>query len=63
MTYPLTSGISIVVSGKIITIDGVIEALAEVSKEARKARDQGQDAKTLAAILKNKKKAKTQSAA
>lgn len=54
----LSSGISIVVSGKEISIDNVIDALAEAGKEARKARDQGQDAKTLAAILKNKAKKK-----
>jgi ParB/RepB/Spo0J family partition protein len=58
VTCLLSSGISIVVSGKEITIDNIIEALSEAGKEARKARDQGQDAKTLAAILKNKAKAK-----
>jgi ParB family chromosome partitioning protein len=56
----LSSGINVIVSGKEITIDCMIDAFAEAIKEARKARDQGQDAKTLAAILKNKARAKTQ---
>lgn len=53
---PLPSGISVTVSGAELSLDELIEALAEAQKEARKAREQGLDAKTLAAVLKDKAK-------
>ena len=43
-------------SGAELSLDELIEALAEAQKEARKAREQGLDAKTLAAVLKDKAK-------
>lgn len=54
----LASGVRVVVSGAAICIDTLIDALAEAGREAKRARDQGQDAKTLQAILKNKSKAR-----
>jgi len=53
----LTGGVSIVASGDALSLDDLIEALAEAGKEARKARDQGLDARTFQAILRDKAKA------
>ena len=53
----LQGGISIVASGNELSLDDLIEALAEVGKEARKARDQGLDARTFQAVLRDKAKA------
>lgn len=51
---PLPSGISITVSGADLSLDDFIEALAEAQKEARKAREQALDAKTFAAVMRDK---------
>jgi len=53
---PLPSGISITVSGADLSLDDFIEALAEAQKEARKAREQSLDAKTFAAVARDKAK-------
>jgi hypothetical protein len=52
----LSSGISIVVSGAAICLETVIEALSDAAKQARKAREDDQDIKAFALILKNKAK-------
>ena len=51
---PLASGISIAVSGQGLTLDDLIEALGDAQKEAKKAREQGLDAKTFGAVMKDK---------
>jgi len=53
---PLPSGASVVVSGEELSLDDLIEALGEAQKEARKAREQGLDAKTFSAVMKDKSK-------
>lgn len=53
----LSSGVQIVVSGDGISLDEVIDSLAEAGKEAKKARDQGLDAKTFQAVLRDRAKA------
>ncbi|MCZ2343630.1 MAG: ParB/RepB/Spo0J family partition protein [Bacteroidales bacterium] len=53
---PLPSGISITVSGADLSLDDFIEALSEAQKEARKAREQSLDAKTFAAVARDKAK-------
>ena len=50
----LASGVSVVVSGQEISLDEMIEALAEAAKEAKKARDQGLDAKTFQAVMRDR---------
>jgi ParB family chromosome partitioning protein len=47
-------GVLVVVSGNEMTLDELIEALAEAGKEARKARDQGLHVKTFAASLRDR---------
>jgi len=54
----LPSGIVIVVSGEGLSLDDLIEALAEAQKEAKKAREQGLDAKTLQAVMRDRAKAR-----
>lgn len=51
---PLPSGVAIAVSGPGLTLDDLIEALADAQKEARKAREQGLDAKTFGAVMKDR---------
>lgn len=51
---PLSSGVSITVSGTDLSLDGFIESLSEAQKEAKKAREQSLDAKTFAAVMKDK---------
>lgn len=53
---PLPSGVSISVSGADLSLDDLIEALSEAQKEARKAREQSLDAKTFAAVMRDKAK-------
>lgn len=53
---PLASGLSVVVSGQEVSLDELIDALAEAQKEAKRARDQGLDAKTFSAVMKDKAK-------
>lgn len=52
----LPSGIVIVISGEGLSLDDLIEALADAQKEAKKAREQGLDAKTFQAVLRDKAK-------
>jgi ParB family chromosome partitioning protein len=54
MRIPLASGICVTVSGKSLSLDDVVEASAELAKEARKARDQYHDAKTWLAVMRDK---------
>lgn len=52
----LSSGISIVVSGAAICLETVIDSLSQALKAARSAREDNQDIKAFALILKNKAK-------
>lgn len=54
----LTSGVMIVASGEGMSLDDLIEALGEAQKEAKKAREQGLDAKTFQAVMRDRAKAK-----
>ncbi|MDZ4820225.1 MAG: ParB/RepB/Spo0J family partition protein [Planctomycetota bacterium] len=51
---PLSSGVSITATGQELSLDEFIEAVGEAQKEARKAREQGLDARTFAAVMKDK---------
>ncbi len=51
---PLPSGTTMVVSGESLSLDDIIEALAEAQREARKAREQKLDAKTFSAVMRDK---------
>lgn len=51
---PLPSGVSIAVSGADLSLDDLIEALSEALKEARRAREQSLDARTFAAVARDK---------
>ena len=57
---PLASGVNVIVSGNDMTLDEVIEALVEATKEARKARDQGLHAKTFEASMRDRHRPKGQ---
>lgn len=57
ISCPLPSGVGIVVTGVELSLDDLIEALGEAQKEAKKAREQGLDAKTFSAVMKDKAKA------
>jgi len=50
----LPSGVSIVASGEGLSLDDLIESLGEAQKEAKKAREQGLDAKTFSAVMRDK---------
>jgi ParB/RepB/Spo0J family partition protein len=50
----LPSGVSIVASGEALSLDDLIESLGEAQKEARRAREQGLDAKTFSAVMRDK---------
>ncbi len=52
----LSSGVCIVATGAGLSLDDLIESLGEAQKEAKKARDQGLDAKTFQLVLKDKSK-------
>ena len=52
----LPSGVMIVASGEGLTLDDLIESLGEAQREARKAREQGLDARTFQAVLRDKAK-------
>ena len=56
ITCPLPSGVNVVISGKEVSLDELIDSLGEAQKEARKAREQGLDAKTFSAVMKDKAK-------
>jgi ParB family transcriptional regulator, chromosome partitioning protein len=53
----LSSGVNVVVSGDEISLDEMIDALAEAGKEARKARDQGLDARTFQHVMRDRARA------
>jgi hypothetical protein len=53
----LAGGSSVVVSGEDMSLDDMIDALAEAHKEAKKARDQGLDVKTFQAVMRDRAKA------
>ncbi len=50
----LPSGVVIVASGEGLSLDDLIDSLADARKEAVKARDQGLDAKVFQAVMKKK---------
>jgi ParB family transcriptional regulator, chromosome partitioning protein len=50
----LPSGVSIVVTGEALSLDDLIDALAEAQREARRAREQSLDVRTFAAVLRDK---------
>jgi len=50
------SGVRIVASGEGLSLDDLIESLGEAQKEAKKAREQGLDARTFQAVMKDKSK-------
>ena len=50
------SGVCIVASGAGLSLDDLIESLGEAQREAKKARDQGLDARTFQAVMKDKSK-------
>jgi ParB/RepB/Spo0J family partition protein len=54
---PLPSGVEVVISGKELGLDDVIESLSELLKDAKKANDSRLDVKTWSAVLKDKSKA------
>ncbi len=56
ITCALPSGLSVTVSGQELSLDELIEALGEAQKEAKRAREQGLDAKTFSAVMKDKAK-------
>jgi hypothetical protein len=55
---PLPSGSVVQVSGEEISLDDMIEAIAEVLKEAKKASEQGLDARTFQSVMVMRDKAK-----
>jgi ParB/RepB/Spo0J family partition protein len=55
---PLPSGAVVQVSGQAISLDDMIEAIVELLKEAKKAAEQGLDAKTFERVCKDKAKVK-----
>ena len=53
---PLPSGISITAIGETLSLDDLIESLGQAQAAAKKAREQGLDAKTFAAVMKDRSK-------
>ncbi len=53
----LSSGVCVTVAGSELSLDDMIESLAEAQKEAKKAREQGLDAKTFQAVMRDRAKA------
>lgn len=53
----LSSGVCITAAGDGLSLDGLIDSLAEALREAKKAREQGLDAKTFQAVMRDKAKA------
>jgi ParB family transcriptional regulator, chromosome partitioning protein len=53
----LPSKVSITVAGESLSLDELIEALAEAQREAKRAREQGLDAKTFQAVMRDKARA------
>jgi ParB/RepB/Spo0J family partition protein len=54
---PLASGVEVVISGKELGLDDVIESLGELLKDAKKANESRIDVKTWSAVLKDKARA------
>jgi hypothetical protein len=54
----LPSGMQVMISGKSVSLDEAIEALADVLKSARKAREDGLTAKSWTAAMKDKARVK-----
>jgi ParB family chromosome partitioning protein len=54
VTCQLQSGVSVAVSGGTLSLDDVIESLAETLKEAKRARDEGLNAKTWQAVMRDR---------
>ena len=52
----LSGGVCLVVTGDGITLDKLLDALAEAQREAKRARDQALDVKTFQAVLKDRAK-------
>jgi ParB/RepB/Spo0J family partition protein len=52
----LPSGVCIVASGQGLSLDDLIESLGEAQREAKKAREQGLDARTFQSVMKDKSK-------
>ena len=52
----LPSGVCIVASGAGLSLDDLIDSFGEAQKEAKKARDQGLDAKTFQSVMRDKSK-------
>ena len=50
----LATGVQVVASGEAISLDDYIDSLADALKEAKKARDQGLDAKTWVSVMRDK---------
>jgi ParB/RepB/Spo0J family partition protein len=55
---PLASGAVIQVSGQDISLDDMIAAIVELLKEAKRASEQGLDAKTFQSVMRDKSKAR-----
>ncbi len=53
----MPSGVTVTLAGDGLTLDDVIQTLAELLKAAKKANDDGLDSKTFQAVLKDKAKA------
>ena len=54
----LPSGVCITVAGEALSLDDLIDAFADATKEAKKAREQGLDAKTFQFVLRDKARGK-----
>ncbi|WP_161967552.1 ParB/RepB/Spo0J family partition protein [Fimbriiglobus ruber] len=53
----LPSGVAVVVSGEAISLDDILASLAEIAREAKRAKADGLDAKTFQAVLRDKARA------
>lgn len=51
ISCPLLSGVHLTVSGEFLSLDDLIDTLGEAQREAKKARDQGLDARTFQAVM------------
>ncbi len=58
ITCPLASGSVVQVSGEAISLDDFIEAIVDLLKEAKRASEQGLDAKTFERVCKDRAKVK-----
>ncbi len=51
---PLPTGVNITISGPSLALEGVLDALSDLQREARRARDQLLDVKVFSAVLRQK---------